>query len=58
MVYASQMELFSFGASDAVYSSGKSSGGGCIELVVAIEDGNGTPLQYSCQENRMDRGAS
>ena len=26
-------------------------------LVVRIGEGNGTPLQYSCLENPMDRGA-
>ena len=26
-------------------------------LVKAIGEGNGTPLQYSCLENPMDRGA-
>ena len=24
---------------------------------IAVEEGNGTPLQYSCLENPMDRGA-
>ena len=29
-----------------------------IYIVVYISgEGNGTPLQYSCLENRMDRGA-
>ena len=26
-------------------------------LLSRIEEGNGTPLQYSCLENPMDRGA-
>ena len=29
---------------------------GCISTILAGE-GNGTPLQYSCLENPMDRGA-
>ena len=28
-----------------------------VRLVKAIGEGNGTPLQYSCLENLMDRGA-
>ena len=28
-----------------------------VRLVKAIGEGNGTPLQYSCLENPMDRGA-
>ena len=28
----------------------------CISLTIS-EEGNGTPLQYSCLENPMDRGA-
>ena len=27
------------------------------ELIEAIGEGNGTPLQYSCLENPMDGGA-
>ena len=27
------------------------------ELMVYSREGNGTPLQYSCLENPMDRGA-
>ena len=27
------------------------------ELVSSSREGNGTPLQYSCLENPMDRGA-
>ena len=26
-------------------------------LAIQLEEGNGTPLQYSCLENPMDRGA-
>ena len=29
----------------------------CIHLYSGIREGNGTPLQYSCLENPMDRGA-
>ena len=28
-----------------------------VLLIKAIGEGNGTPLQYSCLENPMDRGA-
>ena len=28
-----------------------------IHLLLAVEEGNGKPLQYSCLENPMDRGA-
>ena len=28
-----------------------------VRLVKAIREGNGNPLQYSCLENPMDRGA-
>ena len=28
-----------------------------MDLTEADGDGNGTPLQYSCLDNRMDRGA-
>ena len=28
-----------------------------VQLVKAIGEGNGTPLQYSCLENPMDGGA-
>ena len=28
-----------------------------LKVATDIGDGNGTPLQYSCLENRMDRGA-
>ena len=28
-----------------------------VSLVKAIREGNGNPLQYSCLENPMDRGA-
>ena len=28
-----------------------------IELALYYGEGNGTPLQYSCLENPMDRGA-
>ena len=28
-----------------------------ISLVLSFREGNGTPLQYSCQEHPMDRGA-
>ena len=27
------------------------------EVQIALGEGNGTPLQYSCLENRMDGGA-
>ena len=27
-----------------------------VTLEVMVEEGNGTPLQYSCLENPMDRG--
>ena len=30
----------------------------CVCIYVYIGEGNGTPLQYSCLENPMDRGAS
>ena len=29
----------------------------CEPLTYIIREGNGTPLQYSCLENPMDRGA-
>ena len=29
----------------------------CVWLCVTCGEGNGTPLQYSCLENPMDRGA-
>ena len=29
----------------------------CLISCVAADEGNGTPLQYSCLENPMDRGA-
>ena len=29
----------------------------CVHLVIQSGEGNGTPLQYSCLENPMDRGA-
>ena len=29
----------------------------CVPLVYNSEEGNGTPLQYSCLENPMDGGA-
>ena len=28
-----------------------------VTLEVMVEEGNGTPLQYSCLENSMDGGA-
>ena len=28
-----------------------------IYIYISIEEGNGTPLQYSCLENPMDGGA-
>ena len=27
-------------------------------LIIVPEEGNGNPLQYSCLENSMDKGAS
>ena len=38
--------LANVGDADSVSTSGRSPG-----------EGNGTPLQYSCLDNRMDRGA-
>ena len=29
----------------------------CLKLALRVGEGNGTPLQYSCLENPMDRGA-
>ena len=29
----------------------------CLRLSIYVGEGNGTPLQYSCLENPMDRGA-
>ena len=29
----------------------------CMFVIVTQGEGNGTPLQYSCLENPMDRGA-
>ena len=29
----------------------------CSAVAIAIGEGNGTPFQYSCQENPMDGGA-
>ena len=31
--------------------------GNLHRLIVFLEEGNGTPLQYYCLENPMDRGA-
>ena len=28
-----------------------------VALSLDVREGNGTPLQYSCRENPMDRGA-
>ena len=28
-----------------------------IVVIISFGEGNGTPLQYSCLENLMDRGA-
>ena len=28
-----------------------------LSILYIVEEGNGTPLQYSCLENPMDRGA-
>ena len=33
------------------------SGVGLLACIVALREGNGTPLQYSCLENPMDGGA-
>ena len=29
----------------------------CLDMPIAVYEGNGNPLQYSCLENPMDRGA-
>ena len=29
----------------------------CMQSIEAVGEGNGNPLQYSCLENPMDRGA-
>ena len=29
----------------------------CVYIYIYVREGNGTPLQHSCLENPMDRGA-
>ena len=39
------------------FSSDIYSGVELLDHIVILREGNGTPLQYSCLENPMDRGA-
>ena len=39
------------------YLSGKETDTACRKLFLILTEGNGNPLQYSCLENSMDRGA-
>jgi len=40
-----------------LFSSDKYSEVELMDLMVVLGEGNGNPLQYSCLENPMDRGA-
>ena len=51
-------EVRSFpGGSDGKESACNAGDPGSIPGLVRYEEGNGYPLQYSCLENSMDRGA-